>query len=49
VIAEVLLQPVPLFILVGTVVVLGVLIPAIAAWHAADKYMGKTVDELYLM
>jgi cell division transport system permease protein len=49
VIAEVLLQPVPLFILVGAVVVLGVLIPAIAAWHAADKYMGKTVDELYLM
>jgi hypothetical protein len=45
----VLLQPVPLLILVGTVVALGVLIPALAAWHAADKYMGKSVDDLYLM
>lgn len=49
VISNVLLQPVPLVILVGTVVLLGVLIPAIAAWKAADKYMGKSVDELYLM
>ena len=49
VISEVLLQPVPLLILVGTVVALGVLIPALAAWHAADKYMGKSVDDLYLM
>lgn len=49
VISEVLLQPVPLLILIGTVVTLGVLIPALAAWHAADKYMGKSVDDLYLM
>ena len=49
VISEVLLQPIPLLILVGTVVALGVLIPALAAWHAADKYMGKSVDDLYLM
>ena len=49
VISEVLLPPVPLLILFGTVVTLGVLIPALAAWYAADKYMGKSVDDLYLM
>ncbi len=48
-ISEALLQPMPLLILVGTIVALGVLIPGLAAWHAADKYMEKTVDELYLM
>ena len=48
-ISEVLLQPFPLCILVGTVSLLGILIPAVAAWYAADRYMGKTVDELYLM
>lgn len=48
-ISDVLLQPFPLLVLVGTVVLLGVLIPAVAAWYAADRYMGKTVDELYLM
>lgn len=48
-ISEVLLQPFPLVVLVGTVLLLGILIPAIAAWYAADRYMGKTVDELYLM
>lgn len=46
---EVLLQPLPLIVLIGTVVALGILIPALAAWYATDKYMGKTVDELYLM
>lgn len=45
----VLMHPLPLTILVGTVVILGILIPAVAAWYAADKYMGRTVDELYLM
>ena len=48
-VTNVLLQPLPLIITVGTVLVLGILIPALAAWHAADKYMGKSVDELYLM
>lgn len=47
--SEILLQPWPLFVLVGTVVSLGVFIPAIAAWYAADRYMGRSVDELYLM
>lgn len=45
----VLLQPFPVFVLVVTVVALGILIPAVAAWSAADKYMGRSVDELYLM
>lgn len=49
VLSEALLQPVPLGVLVGTVVLLGMLIPALAAWYAADKYIGKSVDELYLM
>lgn len=48
-ISVVLLQPVPLFILLGSVITLGILIPAVAAWYAVDRYMGKTVDELYLM
>lgn len=48
-ISEVLLQPLPLVVMIGTVVSLGILIPALAAWYAADRYMGKTVDELYLM
>lgn len=46
---DVVMHPVPLSILVGTVILLGILIPALAAWYATDKYMGKTVDELYLM
>lgn len=48
-VGDVLLQPLPLCVLIGTVVSLGILIPALAAWYAADKYMGKNVDELYLM
>ena len=48
-IAAVLLQPLPLIILMGTVLLLGILIPALAAWYAADRYMSKTVDQLYLM
>lgn len=48
-ISEVLLQPLPLVVMIGTVVSLGILIPALAAWYAADRYMGKSVDELYLM
>ncbi len=48
-IAEVLLQPLPLIVLVGTVTLLGILIPAVAAWYAADRYMGRSIDDLYLM
>lgn len=44
-----LLQPLPLCVLVGVVVSLGILIPALAAWYACDRYLGRSVDELYLM
>ena len=47
--SDALLRPLPLIILVGTVVSLGILIPALAAWFATDRYMGRTGDELYLM
>lgn len=48
-VANMLVQPMSLIALVGSVTALGVTIPALAAWFAADKYMGRTVDELYLM
>lgn len=44
-----LVRPLPLCILVCVVVSMGVLIPAIAAWFACDRYLGRSVDELYLM
>lgn len=47
--ATAVFEPTSFCILAGTVVCLGILIPALAAWYATDKYMGKTVDELYLM
>lgn len=47
--AATVFQPVPLCVLAGTMTVLGILIPALAAWYATDRYMGRTVDELYLM
>lgn len=46
---ECLLHPMPLIILVGTVVALGILIPAVAAWYSAGHYLRRSVDELYLM
>lgn len=49
VMSEGLLHPVPLMILVGSVVSLGILIPALAAWYACDRYLGRSVDDLYLM
>lgn len=49
VISDCLLHPVPLCILVGTVVCLGILIPAFAAWYSAGHYLRRSVDELYLM
>lgn len=49
VIAGALFKPFPLTILVGTVVLFGILIPALAAWFAADRYMRRSTDELYLM
>lgn len=44
-----LFRPWPCIVLVFTVYLLGIIIPAVAAWYAADRYMGKTVDQLYLM
>lgn len=49
VISDCLLHPVPLCILVGTVICLGILIPAFAAWYAAGHYLRRSVDELFLM
>lgn len=49
VVTDCLLHPMPLCILVGTVVALGILIPAIAAWYSAGHYLRRSVDELYLM
>jgi len=46
---KVIMQPMHLVILVTSIFALGILIPALAAWYATDRYMGKTVDELYLM
>jgi len=47
--ADAVFEPISFSILVGTVVCLGIIIPALAAWHATSKYMSKTVDEMYLM
>lgn len=47
--SDALLLPLPLVILIGVVIALGVLIPAMAAWYACDRYLGRSVDELYLM
>lgn len=47
--SDALLLPLPLAVLIGVVVSLGILIPAMAAWFACDRYLGRSVDELYLM
>lgn len=49
VITDCLLHPVPMCILIGTVVSLGILIPAFAAWYAAGHYLRRSIDELFLM
>lgn len=49
VVADCLLQPLQLCILVGTVVALGIMIPAMAAWYSAGHYLRRSIDELYLM
>lgn len=46
---ELLAHPLPIVILVCCVVVPGVLIPAIAAWFSAGKYLKHDIDDLYLM
>lgn len=47
--SDALLLPLPLVVLIGVVVSLGIMIPAMAAWFACDRYLGRSVDELYLM
>ncbi len=44
-----LLQPHVLLILAGGVIALGLLIPALAAWRATDKYLHMKADDLYLL
>lgn len=46
---EVLMQPSSIAILAVTLVVVGLLIPGIAAWHSCSKYLKRSEDELYLM
>lgn len=47
--AELVLQPVPLAVLAGALIAVGMLIPFVAAWHTTDRYLRTSVDELYLM
>lgn len=47
--AEVALNPERLCIVVAGMIVLGMLIPAMAAWRATSRYLHCTTDELYLM
>ena len=46
---ELLSNPWSIGILVGCVVIPGILIPAIATWIAAGRYLRTNVDDLYLM
>ena len=46
---ELILRPVPLAALAGGLIVVGMLIPFVAAWHTTGRYLRTSVDELYLM
>ena len=48
-VADLLLHPLPIAIIVGSVVISGILIPAFAAWTSVDKYLNRKKDDLYLM
>jgi cell division transport system permease protein len=48
-IVRLVLQPHILLTLAGGVVLLGLLIPAFAAWRATDKYLRMKADDLYLL
>lgn len=48
-VADLLISPKPIAILVACVVIPGILIPAIAAWISAGRYLRHNVDDLYLM
>lgn len=47
--AAALLEPLPLIILAVTLLLAGILIPSVAAWYAADRYLSRKEDDLYLM
>lgn len=47
--AQLILQPVHVACVAIGMVLVGMLIPALAAWHAANRYLYCTTDELYLM
>lgn len=46
---ELLAQPHVLAILAGGILVIGIFIPAAAAWRATDKYLRMKTDDLYLI
>lgn len=46
---EVVLEPKRIAIVVAGMVLMGMLIPAIAAWRATSRYLHCATDELYLM
>lgn len=48
-VADLLFHPLPIAIIVGSVVISGILIPAFAAWTSVDKYLNRKKDDLYLM
>lgn len=48
-VSDLLIHPLPIAILVGSVVLPGIIIPAISAWWSADRYLRRNVDDLYLM
>ena len=47
--AQLILQPLHVACVAAVMIVVGMLIPAIAAWRAANRYLYCTTDELYLM
>ena len=48
-ISEILIQPIPITILIASVVIPGILIPGISAWISANRYIKHHADDLYLM
>lgn len=48
-IADLLCHPLPLAILACCIIIPGILIPAIAAWVSADRYLKHSTDDIYLM
>lgn len=47
--SEIILNPMRVALVVTGMIVAGMLIPALAAWRATNRYLHCTTDELYLM